>query len=174
MATWQKAKGWTKQRARRPAGRQREDDVTRIEHDAKNDALLQLVRADFAMLRSDFAGFRGDMLERFGKVDGEITGIKGEITGIKGEITGIRGQIDGLKGEIHGIKDTVEGLKSSLSSTQWFVGAAVALMALLPQLPSMIAAYRFPPPPRSASPAAHPMPSAPEPAASGPQTPAHG
>jgi|GEM_PF-2141780 len=162
MATWQKAKGWTKQRARRPAGRQREDDVTRIEHDAKNDALLQLVRADFAMLRSDFAGFRGDMLERFGKVDGEITGIKGEITGI-------RGQIDGLKGEIHGIKDTVEGLKSSLSSTQWFVGAAVALMALLPQLPSMIAAYRFPPPPRSASPAARPSLSAPEPAASGPR-----
>ncbi|WP_343638645.1 hypothetical protein [Roseateles sp.] len=162
MATWQKAKGWTKQRARRPAGRQREDYVTRIEHDAKNDALLQLVRADFAMLRSDFAGLRGDMLERFGKVDGEITGIKGEITGI-------RGQIDGLKGEIHGIKDTVEGLKSSLSSTQWFVGAAVALMALLPQLPSMIAAYRFPPPPRSASPAARPSLSAPEPAASGPR-----
>lgn len=148
MATWQKAKGWTKQRARRPAGRQREDYVTRIEHDAKNDALLQLVRADFAMLRSDFAGLRGDMLERFGKVDGEITGIKGEI---------------------HGIKDTVEGLKSSLSSTQWFVGAAVALMALLPQLPSMIAAYRFPPPPRSASPAARPSLSAPEPAASGPR-----
>jgi hypothetical protein len=167
MATWQKAKGWTKQRPRRSAGRHREDCVTRIEHDAKNDALLQLVRADFSMLRSDFAGLRGDMLERFGKVDGEITGIKGEITGI-------RGQIDGLKGEIHGIKDTVEGLKNSLSSTQWLVGAAVALMALLPQMPSMIAAYRFPPPPRSASPAAHPMPSAPEPAASGPQTPAHG
>ncbi len=148
MATWQKAKGWTKQRARRPAGRQREDYVTRIEHDAKNDALLQLVRADFAMLRSDFAGLRGDMLERFGKVDGEITGIKGEI---------------------HGIKETVEGLKSSLSSTQWLVGAAVALMALLPQLPSMIAAYRFPPPPRSASPAARPLPSVPAPAASGPQ-----
>lgn len=113
--------------------------MTRVEHDAKNDALLQLVRAEWAMLRSDIATFRGDMVERLGKVEGEITGIKG--------------QIDGLKGEIQGIKGEVEGLRGSLTTTQWVVGTAMALMAIVTQVPSIISAYRFPPAGNSAIPA---------------------
>ena len=139
MSTWHKVQGRPKAQARRPGWKSKEDFVTRVEHDAKNDALLQLVRAEWAMLRSDIATFRGDMVERFGKVEGEITGIKG--------------QIDGLKGEIQGINGEVEGLRGTLTTTQWVVGTAMALMAIVTQVPSIISAYRFPPAGNSAIPA---------------------
>ncbi|OWQ93770.1 hypothetical protein CDN99_04815 [Roseateles aquatilis] len=131
MSTWHKVRRLTKAGPRRRGRRSGDDVLTRAEHDAKNDALLQQMRAEWAMLRSDLATFRGDMVERLGKVEGEITGIKGQIDGIKG-------QIDGLKGE-------VEGLRHSLTSTQWLVASALGLLALFSQVPSIISAYRFPP-----------------------------
>ncbi len=147
MSTWHKVQGRPKAQARRPGRKSKDDFVTRVEHDAKNDALLQLVRAEWAMLRSDIATFRGDMVERFGKVEGEITGIKG--------------QIDGLKGEMQGVKGEVEGLRGSLTTTQWVVGTAMALLAVVTQVPSIISAYRFPPAGSSAFPAPGSLPTVP-------------
>jgi hypothetical protein len=143
MSTWHNVQGKSKTQARRPGWKSKSDFVTRVEHDAKNDALIQLVRTEWAMLRSDIATFRGDMVERFGKVEGEITGVKGQI----------------------------EGLKGSLNTTQWVGGIAIALLALLTQVPSLISAYRFPPAGSMAVPAASPAPTPPASAASAAYSP---
>lgn len=154
MSTWHKIQGKQKAQPRRSGWKSKGEFVTRFEHDAKNDALLQMVRAESATLRSDIATFRGDMVERFGKVEGEITGVKG--------------QIEGLKGEIQGVKGEVEGLKGSLNTTQWVVGTAISLLALLTQVPSIISAYRFPPAGSSFVPAVAPVPPTPGNPASSP------
>ncbi|WP_148661338.1 hypothetical protein [Roseateles chitosanitabidus] len=86
MSNTQRWHGRNKRRAARVvkvAARPRPDHVTRIEHDAKNDALLHLLRADLATLGGRMEVLRGDMLAAIGRLQGQIDGLRGELNGLK-------------------------------------------------------------------------------------------
>lgn len=97
MSNTQRWHGRNKRRAAhvvKAAGRPRSDHVTRLEYDLRNDATLNLFRAEMATFRADMRTemaalggrmevLRGDMLAAIGRLQGQIDGLRGELNGLK-------------------------------------------------------------------------------------------
>lgn len=90
MSNTQRWHGRNKRRAAhvvKVAGRPKSHPVTRLEYDLRNDATLNLLRAEMATFRADMRTdlaslggrmelLRGDMLAAIGRLQGQIDGLK--------------------------------------------------------------------------------------------------
>lgn len=94
----------------------KEEYVRRVEYDAKNDALLQTIRADIAGMRSEMrtelSAMRVQMESRFSALTVEICAVRSEM---RAEVGELKGEIKGLKGEIGGIKTSINVIMGVLA-----------------------------------------------------------
>ncbi|RZI62904.1 MAG: hypothetical protein EOP37_00035 [Rubrivivax sp.] len=90
MSTWHNVQGKPKTQSRRAGWKAKSDFVTRVEHDAKNDAMLQTIRSDIAGIRGDIAQHRLDVTQQISVIKGDVERLNGQIEGVKGHLEGVK------------------------------------------------------------------------------------
>ncbi|EOT0945230.1 TPA: CCDC90 family protein [Escherichia coli] len=96
---------------------------SREEIDAKlgqNKAEIELISAN---MRAEISAFREFQSKQFTAMNQSLNEIKGLIFASNGEVAGLKGQIDGIK--------------TSMTATQWLVGAVLAMLAVIITLPQI-------------------------------------
>ncbi|ENY9828028.1 TPA: hypothetical protein ACHIDG_004973 [Escherichia coli] len=98
-------------------------DISREELEARlgqNKAEAENIAAQMKVEISEFKSFQS---QQFSAMNNTLSEIMAQISQNNGEITGLKGQVDGIK--------------TSMTATQWLVGAVLAMLAVIITLPQI-------------------------------------